>query len=64
MHTNSASVRYDLTFDKFFWTTKGAAKFFAYGLRKEPSVGSEVTEEQLTVFQNLDYEYLKVHKMV
>jgi hypothetical protein len=57
-------VRYDLTFQEFKWTDAGAAKHIAYGLKSPPEVGSKVTAHQLTIFQNIDHEFLKVHKMV
>ena len=56
-------VRYDLTFEEFFWTEAGAKSQFAFGLIFPPRVGSRVTGNQLTVFQNLGHEYLNAHKM-
>eukprot|EP00927_Polykrikos_kofoidii_P080031 TRINITY_DN76898_c0_g1_i1.p1 TRINITY_DN76898_c0_g1~~TRINITY_DN76898_c0_g1_i1.p1 ORF type:complete len:354 (+),score=51.38 TRINITY_DN76898_c0_g1_i1:72-1064(+) len=57
-------MRYDLTFEQFFWTEAGAKTFFAYGLKSPPPVGSRVTCHQLTILQNIDHELFKVHKMV
>lgn len=57
-------VRYDLTFQEFKWTETGAAEYLAYCLRSPPEVGSKVTAHQLTIFQNIDNEFRKVHQMV